>query len=146
MVHNISASAEELNEDLNKIDTWEFHWKMNFNPDPSNQAQEFSFSRKLHKVTHLKLFFNNPDISQTNSQKHLGVVLDSKLTFHDHLDIVFAKVRKTIAFLRKINSMLPRAAVVTIFRTFVRPHLDYGNVLYDLAFNTAFHDKLESVQ
>ena len=74
------------------------------------------------------------------------MVLDSTLTFHDHLDKVFTKVRKTIGLLRKLNSILPRAVLVTIFKTFAQPHLDYGDVLYDQAFNTVFHDKLESVR
>ena len=131
VVHNINTSTKELNEDLNKINNSAFQWKMNFKPDPSKQAQEVLFSRKLQKVSHPKLFFNNSDVSQTNSQKHLGVVLDSKLTFHDYLDIVFNKVRKTIGLLRKLNTILPRAALVTIFKVFVRPYLGYGDVLYD---------------
>ena len=146
MVHGISASREELNEDLNKINNWAFQWKMNFNTDPSKQAQEVLFSRKLQKVLHPNLFFNNSDVSQTNSQKHLGVVLDCKLTFHDHLDKVFTKVRKTIGLLPKVNSILPRAALVTIFKTFVRPHVDYGDLLYDHFFNSAFLNKLELIE
>ena len=73
---------------------------MNFNLDPIKQAQEVLFSRKLHKVLILRSFFNNIDVSQTNPQEHLRVVLDSKLTFHYHLDIVFTKVRKNIGLLR----------------------------------------------
>ena len=113
---------------------------MNFNPDISKQAKEVLFSRKLQKVTYPKLFFNKLDVSQTNSEKHLGVVLDSKLTFHGHLDIVFTKVRKTIGHLCKLHSVLPRAALVTIFTAFVQPFLDYSDVLYDQVFNSAFHD------
>ena len=134
MVNDVSASAKKLNEDLNKINNWAFQWKMSLNADPSKQAQEVSFSRKLHKVSHRKLFFNNTDILQKNSRKLLGVLLDSKLTFHDHRDIVFAKVKKTIGLLQKLNSILPSAALVAIFKTFVRSHLDYGDALYDLAF------------
>ena len=134
MVNDVSASAKKLNEDLNKINNWAFQWKMSLNADPSKQAQEVSFSRKLHKVSHRKLFFNNTDISQKNSRKLLGVLLDSKLTFHDHRDIVFAKVKKTIGLLQKLNSILPSAALVAIFKSFVRSHLDYGDALYDLAF------------
>ena len=74
------------------------------------------------------------------------MVLASKLTFHDHLGIVFTKVRKTIGLLRKLNSILPWAVLVTIFEAFVQPYLDYGDVLYDQAFNSVFHDKLESIQ
>ena len=86
------------------------------------------------------------DVSQTNSQKPLRVVLDSKLIFHNHLDIVFTKVRKTIGLLHKLNNILPRAALLTTFKAFVRPQLDYGDVLYHLALNSTFHDKLESIQ
>ena len=42
--------------------------------------------------------------------------------------------------------MLPRLALVTIYKTFIRPHLDYGDVLYDQAFNNSFHAKMESIQ
>ena len=31
-----------LNEDLDEIDNWTYHWKMSFNPDPSKKAQEVS--------------------------------------------------------------------------------------------------------
>ena len=73
VVHNINAFAKELNEDCNKINNWTFQWKMSFISDPSKQAQESLFSRKLYKVSHPKLFFNNEDISQANSQKYHGV-------------------------------------------------------------------------
>ena len=43
-------------------------------------------------------------------------------------------------------SVLPLARLVTILKTFVRPHHDYGDFLYDQAFNNVFHDELESFQ
>ena len=42
--------------------------------------------------------------------------------------------------------MLPRQALVTIYKAFIRPHLDYGDVLYDQASNNSFHAKVESIQ
>ena len=62
MVQDISALTEELNE-------WQFQSKMNFNPNPSKEAYEVLFSRKLHKVSHPKMFSNNADIFQTNFHK-----------------------------------------------------------------------------
>ena len=41
---------------------------------------------------------------------------------------------------------LSRQTLVTIYKAFVRPHLDYGDVLYDQAFNNSFHAKMESIQ
>ena len=42
--------------------------------------------------------------------------------------------------------MLPRQALITIYIAFVRPHLDYGDVLYDQAFDNSFHAKMEPMQ
>ena len=48
--------------------------------------------------------------------------------------------------MRKLSNLLPRQALVTIYKAFIRPHLDYSDVLYDQAFNTFFHGKMESTQ
>ena len=66
--------------------------------------------------------------------------------FQDHLGIVFTRVRKTIDHLRKLNSILPRTALMTIFKAFDRPQLDYGHDQHDQAFNSVFDEKLESSQ
>ena len=65
---------------------------MNFNPDPAKQAHEVIFSRKAKEIYYPPLVFNNTSVSQLSSQKHLGVILDSKgvildskLIFDEHL-------------------------------------------------------------
>ena len=146
VVHDINTSDIELNKDLKKINDWTFQWKMTFNPDRSKQAQEIIFSRKIKKATHPPLLFNNNKVSQVNSQKHLGVILDVRLTFEEHLKNVFNKTNERIGLLRKLSNLLPRQALVTIYKAFVRPYLDYGDVLYDQAFDNSFHAKIESIQ
>ena len=84
VVQDENASARELNDDLEKINKWAFQWKMSFNPDLSKQAQEVIFSRKIKKVQHPSLVFNNNNnVLQASSQKDLGVTLDVKLTFDE---------------------------------------------------------------
>ena len=95
---------------------------MSFNPDPSKQAQEVIFSRKK-KEYHPPLTFNNNNVSEINSQKHFGV-LDNRLSFEDHLKMVLNKVNKVIGLLCKLQNILPRSTLLTIFRSFIRPHLD----------------------
>ena len=41
---------------------------------------------------------------------------------------------------------MPRPALKTIYKAFVRPYLDYGDVIYDEGYNEAFHKILESIQ
>ena len=101
-----SPSTEELN--LRNISNWACQWKMIFNLDLTKQAQEVIFSRKLNKPVHPNLTFNNSQVSQTESQKHLGLILDNKLNFNEHLKSVLDKISKTIGLIHKFHSILPR--------------------------------------
>ena len=79
---------------------------MSFNPALSKQSQEVIFSRKSMKTTHPPLVLNK-NVSQTFSQKHLGVILDFKVIFEDHLNNLLAKVNKKISLFRKLRHLLP---------------------------------------
>ena len=146
VIHDSVIATLELNSDLFRIKRWAFQWKMSFNLDPNKQAQEVIFSRKLKKVCHPSLHFNNNNVSQVSSQKHLGITLDNRLTFDEHLINMSNKISKAIGLLRKLQNILPRPALLTIYKCFIRPHLDYGDISYDQAYNLSFHQKLESIQ
>ena len=103
---------------------------MSFNPDPSKKAQEVIFSHKIKKLPHPSLVFNNNNVLQTSSQKHLGVTLDVKSTFHEHLSNVLNKVNKTVGLLRKLQNLLTSSTLITICKVFVKPHLDYRDIIY----------------
>ena len=78
---------------------------MNFNPDPSKEAQEVIFSRRLKKISHPPLFFNNIQVTQSSSQRHLGIILDEQLAFCEHLKMRTSKINKTIRLLRKLQNL-----------------------------------------
>ena len=59
---------------------------MEFNPDPSKQATEVLFSCKKVSPSHPHVTFNGTVIKKVNEQKHLGLILDSDLSFKKHLD------------------------------------------------------------
>ena len=88
VVHNITDSANLLNSDLSKINEWTLQWKMSFNPDPTKQAQEITFSRKISQRNNSGLMFNNSIVNVTSIHKHLGIVFGSKLSFDKHLKSV----------------------------------------------------------
>ena len=146
MVHDSAASTAFLNDDLLKISRWAYQWKMIFNPDASKQAQEIVFSRKANASNHATVYFNNVPVIRDNIQKHLGLFLDSKLSFFDHINEKIKKATKGVNVIRKMNLLLPRSSLLTIYKSFVRPHLDYGDVIYDQPNNSRLSDKIESVQ
>ena len=118
VIHDINSTANDLNSDLMKISNWAFQWKMRFNPDPNKQAQEVIFSRKINKIDHPPLYFNQNLVKSSSTHKHLGMVLDTRLDFNLHLKNVQNKVNKTIGLLRKLQNTLPRTSLITIFKSY----------------------------
>ena len=132
MVHDDKTSAYRLNKDLQKISEWSYQWKMSFNPDLNKQAQEVIFSRKTVKSSYPLTYFNNVPVSCVSLQKHLGVYLDEKLNFSYHIKEKMSKAMKGIGVVKKFSNMLPQHSLITIYNVFVRPHLDYGDILYSI--------------
>ena len=125
-----------------KISNWAFQWKMRFNSNPNKQAQEVIFSGKINKIDYPPLYFHQNLVKSPSTQKHLGMVLDTRLEFNLHLKNVLNKVNKTIGLLCKLLNTLPRTSLITIFKSIIRPLLDYGDIIYDRAYNTSFHQNI----
>ena len=92
---------------------------MSFNPDPTKQAQEVIFSRKIKKPLHTPLNLNNINYKQTTFQKRLGLVLDSQITLEEHLKTVFSKVKRTIKLIPKPINSLPRPSLMTLCKSYI---------------------------
>ena len=93
--------------------------EMSFNLNPSKQTQEVIFSLKIEKPSHPVLIFNNNQVIQTPYQKHLGLLLDEKLNFGEHLRYIANKVNTSIGLPRKLQKCLLRRSVVTIYKSFI---------------------------
>ena len=142
VIRNKQLSVQNLNEDLNNINHWAFQWKMSFIPDHSKQAQEVILSCKLQKSVYPPLHFSNTAVTQSTTQKYLDMFLDVKLDFQGHFKNIYSKVNKVIGLFRKFHNILRILALLTIYKSIIRPNLDYG----DQACTASFYQKVESVQ
>ena len=146
IVKDIYESASILNNDLLLTTEWAFDWKMP-NPDPTNPAQELIFSKKKKAQTHPIISRNNIQVEKAPYQKHLGIFLDEKLNFKQHVNIAILKMIKGISVIKKLRHSLPRQSLLTIYKAFLRrPLVDYGDIIYDQPQNESFCDKTEPVQ
>ena len=73
-------------------------------------------------------------------------MLDEKLNFSEDVNEKLKKVTKSINLLRKLNLTLPRSALLIIYKSLIRPHLDYGDTVYDQPNNSSLSEKIESLQ
>ena len=132
VVHNPPLTASAINHDLEIIAQWAHQWKMSFNPEPSKQVVEILFSQKKIKVTHPPRFFNGSIVNKVNDHKHLGLTLDSKLTFSKHINDKINKSPKLLGVLKFLSSYLPLHTLIQIYKMYIRPHLHYCDVIYHI--------------
>lgn len=126
-------STTKLNQDLEKITEWANQWKMIFNPDITKAAVEITFSRKRTPSQFETLMFNNIPVKQAVETKHLGMILDSKLNFKKHISEKLAKANQGLGVMKQLSKWVPSHTLQQIFKLYTRPHLDYGDILYDIS-------------
>ena len=129
-VKNVSETHEQLVEDLETTSKWGHQWKMVFNPDITKQAVEVIFSVKTKKPFHPDLTFNGVPVAREDHTQHLGVHLDSRLNFSKHISEAIRKANKGLGLLKYLSRYVSRKVLDLSYKLYVRPHLDYGDVIY----------------
>ena len=146
-VSNVEEAHQTLTNDLNTITTWARLWKMKFNPEIAKQAIEVVFSRKYGKTkgVHPPLYFNDIPVARKPFTKHLGIILDEKLSFREHILEAIEKAKKGLSLMKFLSNVVNRKTLVLTYTMHVRPHLEYGDIIFhDCA--RYLMDMLESVQ
>ena len=80
---------------------------MEFNPDPTKQAAEVLFSCKKSSPNHPQLIFNGIAVAKVNDQKHLGLILDSRLSFEKHINEKIIKAKRLLEYLNTFRNSYP---------------------------------------
>ena len=105
------------------------------NPDANKPAQEVLFSRKKKTQNHPNRTLNNIQVERVSKQKHLGMIVEEKLNFKEHIDSIILQMNRGIAVLKKLRYSLPRKSLITIYKALLRP-------LYDQPHNESVCEKL----
>ena len=88
------------------------------------------------------VLLNNIPGQRSRFQKHFGVYVDEKLNFNTDITEKIGKASEGIGVIKKLFQGFPRNALRTIYTSFVRPHEDYGDIVYDQSNNESFISKL----
>ena len=125
----------------NDLELISYQWEMSFNPEPSKQPVEILFSNRKTKTVHPFLFFNGAIVNKVNEHKHLGLTLDSELSFSKHVNDKINKSRKLLGVLKFLSSYLPLFTLNQIYKMYIRPHLYYCDIVYHIpaTANQFFH-------
>ena len=90
--------------------------------------------------------FNNSQVEAVSLWNHLGLILDKRLNFNEHLVSKINKCFQIIGFLKRLSNKIPHDALLRIYKFFTRSHLDYSNTGYGKPNNESFTSKLKRMQ
>ena len=127
--------------DLITILNWCEKWNIKVN---LSKTKTIVFSRKP-TPSEIPVVINNNLLQNTTTHKHLGLIFCNNMTWKQHIESITIKASKTINMFKTIKHNVSIQTLLSLYVTFVRPILEYGDVIFD---NCDLNDcnKIESIQ
>ena len=116
-----------LQDDILRLEAWSDMWLLKFHPD---KCHLLSLGKHENiKYCH-RYKVSEQEIEHIFEEKDLGIIVDSDLTFSEHITDKVRKANSLVGIIRRSFSYLDQDTFVKIFTSFVRPHLEYGQVIW----------------
>ena len=120
---------ETIQDDLNKLCHWTVSWLMTFNVNKCKllhigrnntnyEYEMFDNHGKVHKLQEVK------------SEKDLGITVQNDLHFDQHINNTVNRANKLVGLIKRAFSFLNEETLLTLYKTLIRPILDYGNSIW----------------
>ena len=123
---NEQDKESAINNELQKIHDWLQRNKLTLNVAKT----KFMTFHKRREVPDLKLSLNNKDIDKVNTFSFLGILVDSDLCWKSHINMIRLKISRLIGILHRVKRFLPKTILITIYKSLIMPHLNYGLLLW----------------
>ena len=144
MCHNDVCTTSDqhlLQEDLDKLASWEEKWKMSFHPE---KCSVLHMTRRRTTLEGNYTLHGHP-LQSVPHAKYLGVTISADLKWDTHITSVINKANKTLGFLRRNLRLRNKRAKERAYKALVRPLLEYASPVWDPHTNTSI-DSFEKVQ
>ena len=87
----------------------------------------------------------NSPVQVTNACRYLGVVLDNKLLFHNHMNTLERKIARSTGIIAKLRHYVPISILRKLYFALIHPHLLYGAIVWMSTYKS-YLNKLTSLQ
>ena len=121
--------VQQLNLELVHVNDWFAANKLSLNIKKTNYIL-FSSHRKKLPLTEIPLLINNTPVPRVTSIKFLGVLIDSHLTWNDHIHSISKKIAKSLGILSRVAYLLPLNIRKNLYYTMIYPYLNYCNIIW----------------
>ena len=123
----------DLNTQLEKIQNWTLANRLTVNV---NKTIMMLCSNRLANYTNSDIKIGTDNLTFSNSCTFLGIRIDNRLNFSEHISNVSSKIAKATGILYRIRKRLPLRARLNFYYAFIYPFLTYGVVVWGSTFST----------
>lgn len=116
-----------LQSDIQALENWSKKWLLRFHPDKCHVLTLGKFENIKHTERYK---ICNEEMDHVFEQKDLGVIIDSDLTFEEHISTKIRVANAIVGLIRRSFTYLDCKSFKTLFTTFVRPHLEYAQSVW----------------
>ena len=90
------------------------------------KSRNIVFSLKRNKQVHTPLFLNSNIVKDAESHTHLGLTLQSTVSWRKHIVQVFEKASKRLNMLKFVTYKVDRSILTSLYKSLIRPLMEYG--------------------
>ena len=127
-IYNKSTNNQIIQKDLSSLQDWSDTWQLHFNVGKckvmyigrNNPEIPYSMSVDGQQIT----------LESCTEEKDLGVIFDPMLTFDTHINKMINKANGLLSVIRRSFDYLDRDMFLTLYKSLIRPHLEYGNIIW----------------
>ena len=136
---------DQIQKDLDNLVEWADKWQMRFNAEKCHVVHMGfnNINQEYYMKNHDSLDMTR--LKSTLEEKDLGVLVDNELSFAKHIAAQVGKANRVLGQIRRSFSYLDKDVMRQLFIAFVRPHLEFSNVVWS-PHHKKYIDMIERVQ
>ena len=130
---NLNDLIEEINEELKLVYTWVKVNKLSLNIEKTNFML---FMPKNFPCLKVSVVIDNHPINEVHHTKFLGVIIDNKLKWKEHIDYISKKIAKGIGVIVKARKVFDKVTLLSLYNSLILPYLSYCIHIWGNAYQT----------
>ena len=115
-----------LQQDMRELEKWSNNWLPKFHPDKYNVL-----AAGKRNIPQFEYTLYNTKLKYTDKEKDIGVIVDNKLNFEEHMNEKINKANSIMGLIRRTLTYPDEMIFLLLYKALVRPHLEYANMVWN---------------
>ncbi len=134
---DITTVFDHVNHDLEHLADWFRANKLSLNIGKTN-CVVFNLNNN-HQYQNLRLKIGHDVIETKSVVKFLGIYIDKKLQWHDHINFIRTKLNSSLYAMNRVKNTLSTSHLLTLYYSLVYPYINYGISLWGSSHTSYMH-------